>query len=89
MLKSTMDYLKRLKLLEHRNIIENLLIDLKRAVCARWPKNIAELKAFCKKEQEKILNGRTEVLLTGCKKHWQAVKASKGSLTENFWHMPL
>ena len=55
------------------SIIENLWVDLKRAVHARWPKNIAELKAFCSEEWEKILNTTIEMLLSWLQKHLQAV----------------
>lgn len=50
-LKSTMDYLKNPEV----NLQETELCrpDLKRAVKAKWPKNIAELEDFCKEEWEK------------------------------------
>ena len=88
--KSTMDDLKRhkLKVLEwpsqspDLNIIENLWVDLKRAVHARRPKNIAELEAFCKEEWEKIPNTRIERLLAGYKKRLQAVISARGGVTK-------
>uniref|UniRef100_A0A8C5DSB5 Transposase n=1 Tax=Gouania willdenowi TaxID=441366 RepID=A0A8C5DSB5_GOUWI len=74
--KSTMDYFKKrkLKVLEwpsqspDLNIIENLWVDLKRAVHARPPRNIAELEAFCKEEWGKITNNRIQRLVVGYKK---------------------
>ncbi|XP_060791553.1 uncharacterized protein mlana isoform X1 [Neoarius graeffei] len=57
-----MEYLKRHKLKvlpwpsqsPDLNTIENLWIDLKRAVHARQPKKLVELEAFCKDECTKI-----------------------------------
>uniref|UniRef100_A0A3Q3KMZ5 Tc1-like transposase DDE domain-containing protein n=1 Tax=Monopterus albus TaxID=43700 RepID=A0A3Q3KMZ5_MONAL len=88
--KSTMEYLKRrrLKVLEwpsqspDLNIIENLWVDLKRAVHARRPKNITELEAFCKEEWEKIPSTRIERLLAGYEKCLQAVISARGGVTK-------
>ena len=49
-------------------MIENLWEDLKRAVHAKQPKNIAELEAFWEEEWTKIPNTRIERFLAGCKK---------------------
>ena len=54
--KSTVDYIKRRKLkvllwpsqFPDLDIIENLWIDLKRAVCGRQTRNLKELEDFCK-----------------------------------------
>lgn len=88
--KSTMDYLKRRKLKvlpwpsqsPDLNIIENLWIDLKRAVHARRPKNLTELEAFCKEEWAKIPQTRIERLLAGYRKCLQAVILAKGGVTK-------
>ncbi len=87
--KSTMDYLKRRKLKvlpwpsqsPDLNIIENLWIDLKRAVRARRPRNLTELEDCCKEEWAKIPQTRTERLLAGYKKRLQAVILAKGGVT--------
>ena len=42
------------------NIIKNLWIDLKRAVHARWPKNLTEKEVFWKEEWAKIPQTRIE-----------------------------
>ena len=74
-LKSSMDFLKmcKQKVLPwlsqspNLNIIENLLIDLKRAVHARRPKNLIELEALHREEWAKIPQSWTEILLAGYK----------------------
>ena len=76
-----MDYLKRCTQSPDFNMIENLCVDRKRTVHARWPKNMAELDAFCKEEWEKIPNTKIERLLAGYKKHLQAVTSARGVVT--------
>ena len=81
-----MGYLKRCKMkvlecpsqIPDLNIIENLWVDLKRTVHARRLKNIAELKAFCGEEQEKIPNTTTERLLVGYEK---CLQTARGGVT--------
>ena len=66
--KSTTEWLqqKKICLLERLsqspelNPIEMLWHDLKRAVHTRKPKNIAELKQFCKEEWSKIIAAKVE-----------------------------
>ena len=65
------------------NLIENLWVDLKRAVYARRPENTAELEAFCKKELGKIPNIRIERLLTGYKKRLQALISARGDVAKH------
>lgn len=87
--KSTVDYIKRRKLKvlpwpsqsPDLNIIENLWIDLKRAVRDRQPRNLKELEDFCKEEWAKIPQTRIERLLAGYKKRLQAVILAKGGST--------
>ncbi|XP_063793869.1 uncharacterized protein LOC134949303 isoform X3 [Pseudophryne corroboree] len=87
--KSTVDYIKRrnLKVLPwpsqspDLNIIENLWIDLKRAVRHRQPRNLKELEDFCKEVWAKIPQTRIERLLAGYKKRLQAVILAKGGST--------
>ena len=72
-----MDYLKRCKLKvlpwpsqsPYLNIIKNLWIDLKRAVHARWPKNLTELEALCKEKWMTIPQTSIKRLLAGYIKH--------------------
>lgn len=74
--KSTVDYIKRHKLKvlpwpsqsPDLNIIENLWIDLKRAVRDRQPRNLKELEDFCKEQWAKIPQTRIERLLASYKK---------------------
>ncbi|XP_063793867.1 uncharacterized protein LOC134949303 isoform X1 [Pseudophryne corroboree] len=90
--KSTVDYIKRrnLKVLPwpsqspDLNIIENLWIDLKRAVRHRQPRNLKELEDFCKEVWAKIPQTRIERLLAGYKKRLQAVILAKGGSTRKY-----
>ena len=60
------------------NPIEMLWHDLKRAVDTRHPKNIAELKQFCKEEWYKIPPDRCAGLIHNYSKCLVEVIASKG-----------
>ena len=86
--KSTTKWLqqKKISLLERPrspdlNPIEMLWDDLKRAVHTRHPKNIAELKQFCKEEWSKIPNDRCAGLLRKYRKRLVEVIAAKGGST--------
>ena len=64
------------------NIIEHLWGDLKRAVHAQQPSNLTELEMFCKEEWSKIHSSRIQTLITGYKKHLEAVISAKGGSTK-------
>ena len=55
------------------NIIGTLWVDLKHAVHARWPNNIAELQAVCKAEWVKNPETRIGRVLADYKRGLQAV----------------
>ena len=63
------------------NLIEMLWRDLKKAVHARKPSNVAELKQFCKEEWDKIPPQRRERLNTSYHKRLIAVVAAEGGTT--------
>ncbi|KAF7650410.1 hypothetical protein LDENG_00126420 [Lucifuga dentata] len=63
------------------NPIEMLWHDLKQAVHARKPSNVAELKQFCKEEWAKITPQRCERLIASYRKRLIAVVAAKGGTT--------
>ena len=87
--KSTTEWLqqKKIRLLEwpsqspDLNPIEMLWHDLKRAVHTRHPKNIAELKQFCKEEWSKIPPDRCAGLIRNYRKRLVEVIAAKGGST--------
>jgi transposase len=87
--KSTTEWLKQKKihLLEwpsqspDLNPIEMLWHDLKRAIHTRNPKNIAELKQFCKVEWSKIPPDRCAGLIRNYRKRLFEVIAAKGGPT--------
>uniref|UniRef100_A0A3Q3JS38 Transposase n=1 Tax=Monopterus albus TaxID=43700 RepID=A0A3Q3JS38_MONAL len=87
--KSTKDWLKKKKwrVLEwpsqspDLNPIEMLWGDLKRAVHARNPSNISQLKQFCIEEWDKIPSDRCQRLLDGYKNRLTAVISAKGGNT--------
>ena len=87
--KSTTECLqqKKIRLLERPsqspdlNPIEMLRHDLKRAVHTRHPKNIAELKQFCKEEWCKIPPDRCAGLIHNYRKRLVEVIAAKGGST--------
>ena len=60
------------------NPIEMLWHDLNRAVHTRYPKNIAELKQFCKEEWSKIPPDRGTGLIRNYRKHLVEFIAAKG-----------
>jgi hypothetical protein len=61
--------------------IKMLCHDFKRAVHTRHPKNIAELKQFCKDEWSKIPPDHCEGLIRNYRKHLLEVIAAKGGST--------
>ncbi|KAF7650076.1 hypothetical protein LDENG_00131870 [Lucifuga dentata] len=63
------------------NPIEMLWHNLKQAVHARKPSNVAELKQFCKEEWAKITPQRCERLIASYRKCLIAVVAAKGGTT--------
>ena len=63
------------------NRIEMLWHELKQAIYARKPSNVAELKEFCKEEWSKIPPQRCERLIGSYHKHLIAVEAAKGGTT--------
>ena len=77
-----MDNLKRhrLKVLQwpsqspDKSIIENVWLDLKRAVHVRWPKHFTELETFHKEEWVKTTQTRIERHLPGYKTFTSCVK---------------
>ena len=87
--KSTSEWLKnkKFKVLEwpsqspDLNPIEMLWQDLKRAVHARKPTNVTELKQFCMEEWAKIPPRRCERLINNYRKRLVAVIAAKGGVT--------
>ena len=87
--KSTKDWLKtkKWKVLEwpsqspDLNPIEMLWGDLKRAVHARNPSNISQLKEFCVEEWGKISSDRCQRLVDGYKKCLIEVISAKGGNT--------
>ncbi|KAF3701501.1 Transposable element Tcb1 transposase Transposable element Barney transposase [Channa argus] len=64
------------------NVIEHLWGDLKRAVHPRQPSNLTELEMFCKEEWSKIHSSRIQTLITGYRKHLEAVICAKGGSTK-------
>lgn len=64
------------------NPIENLWLDLKRAVHARYPRNLTELEQFCKEEWSKIAVGRCTRLIETYPHRLTAVIAAKGASTK-------
>ena len=87
--KSTTEWLqeKKIRLLEwpsrtpDLNLIEMLWYELKRAVHTRHPKNIAELKQFCKEEWSKIPPDRRAGLIRNYRKRLDEVTAAKEGST--------
>ncbi|KAI3357464.1 hypothetical protein L3Q82_015503 [Scortum barcoo] len=87
--KSTKDWLKTKKwrVLEwpsqspDLNPIEMLWGDLKRAVHARNPSNISQLKEFCIEEWSKLSSDRCQRLVDGYKKRLTEVISAKGGNT--------
>ena len=86
---------KKIRLLEwpsqspDLSLREMLWHDLKRAVHTRHPKNIAELKEFCKEEWSKIPPDRCAGLICNYRKHLvdvQPVTKCKGSHTFSTLH---
>ncbi|KAF7640673.1 hypothetical protein LDENG_00023530 [Lucifuga dentata] len=63
------------------NPIEMLWHDLKQAVHACKPSNVAELKQFCKEEWAKITPQRCERLIASYRKRLTAVVAAKRGTT--------
>lgn len=87
--KSTTEWLKqkKIRLLEwpsqspDLNPIEMLWHDLKKAIHTRHPKNIAELKQFCKEEWSRITPDRCARLICNYRKRLVEVIAAKGGST--------
>ncbi len=87
--KSTSEWLKKnkMKTLEwpsqspDLNPIEMLWHDLKKAVHARKPSNVAELQQFCQDEWAKIPPQRCNRLIASYRKRLMAVVAAKGGPT--------
>ncbi|KAI8522083.1 hypothetical protein Bbelb_018370 [Branchiostoma belcheri] len=67
------------------NPIENLWWDLKKAIAARKPKNIAELETFAHEEWAKIPKERCQKLVSGYRARLQQVIAAKGCCTNPVW----
>jgi len=65
------------------NPIEMLWHDLKQAVHARKPSNVAELKQFSKEAWAKIPPQRCERLFASYRKYLIAVVATKGGTTSH------
>ncbi len=63
------------------NPIEMLWHDLKKAVHARKPSNVAELQQFCQGEWAKIPPQRCNRLIASYRKRLMAVVAAKGGPT--------
>ncbi|KAI3373739.1 hypothetical protein L3Q82_022323 [Scortum barcoo] len=63
------------------NPIEMLWGDLKRAVHARNPSNISQLKEFCIEEWGKLSSDRCQRLVDGYKKRLTEVISAKGGNT--------
>ena len=66
------------------NPIEMLWRDLKKAVHAQKPSNVAELKQFCKEEWAKIPPQRCERLIASYHKRLIAVVAAEGGTTRYY-----
>uniref|UniRef100_A0A8C9ZXN2 Tc1-like transposase DDE domain-containing protein n=1 Tax=Sander lucioperca TaxID=283035 RepID=A0A8C9ZXN2_SANLU len=64
------------------NPIENLWLDLKRAVHARSPSNLTELELFCKEEWRKIAVSRCASLIETYPHRLSALIAAKGASTK-------
>lgn len=63
------------------NPIEVLSPDLRRAIHSRHPKNIAELKQFCRDEWSKVPPARCSGQVCNCRKCLVDVLAAKGGST--------
>ena len=74
----------KMKVLEwpSQSPIEMLWRDLKHAVHAWKPSNVAELKQFCKEKWAKIPPQRCERLFASYSKHLIAVVAAKGGINQ-------
>uniref|UniRef100_A0A8C5QI98 Tc1-like transposase DDE domain-containing protein n=1 Tax=Leptobrachium leishanense TaxID=445787 RepID=A0A8C5QI98_9ANUR len=71
------------------NPIENLWLELKKAVAVRKPKNVTELEAFAHDEWAKIPVDRCKTLVSSYASRLKAVKTVKGCCTKIECHLGL